>query len=75
MPIELHPAWRFDCDECGRENFVRVIVGQFDEQTLEELRTEHGIQPWEAGDWLSMPSSVTCEHCGQHFDVQKDSTN
>ena len=29
--IELHPAFVWDCDDCGRENFVRSIVGEFDD--------------------------------------------
>lgn len=27
MTTELHAAWCYDCDECGKENFVRAVSG------------------------------------------------
>lgn len=34
MHAELHAAWAWDCDQCGRENFVRAIEGNIDEAAL-----------------------------------------
>jgi uncharacterized Zn finger protein len=65
--VELHPAFVYDCDECGRENFVRSIVGEFDEETLDEMREDHGITEYEAGDWHSAPRTVKCQFCGSVF--------
>jgi hypothetical protein len=69
--IELHPAFVWDCDDCGRENFERSIVGDFDEETLQQMRDEHGIQPWEAGDLHTAPTVVTCRHCGSVFGTDR----
>lgn len=68
--VELHAAYVFDCDECGRETFGRCRVGEFDEETEREMREEHGIQPWETGDWIQLPSSVVCNHCGAVLEVE-----
>jgi len=34
---------------------------------LAELRDEHGVQPWEEGDFVMMPEAVHCPHCGREF--------
>lgn len=65
--VTMRPAYAWDCEECGRENFARGIVREFSEDELQELREEHGIQPWESGDFMSMPESVKCGHCGAAF--------
>lgn len=65
--IELHLAFVWDCDDCGRENFVRSIVGEFDEDAMKEMREEHGITAYECGEWHTAPTSVTCQHCGSTF--------
>lgn len=70
--IELHPAFVFDCDSCGRENFVRSVVREFDEETVAEMREDHGIQPWEVGDFQMAPESVTCKYCGCKYEVNHD---
>jgi DNA-directed RNA polymerase subunit RPC12/RpoP len=65
--VELRPAYTWDCDDCGRENFARGIVPEFSEEEERELRDEHGVQPWEAGKFLMMPPEVQCSHCGSRF--------
>lgn len=65
--VELHPAFVWDCDNCGRENFVRSIVGEFDEETMREMREEHGITEYECGEWHTAPRSVKCRYCGSAF--------
>jgi hypothetical protein len=66
--VELRPAYVFDCDECGRENFVRGIVPEFSEEELAEIRLEQGIEPWEMGDFVTMPEVVKCQHCNAVFE-------
>lgn len=34
MTVELHSAFVWDCDECGKENFERAIEGGMDEAAL-----------------------------------------
>jgi hypothetical protein len=64
---ELHPAFSWDCDDCGAENFARCIVPEMSDEDLKELREDHGIQPWETGDLLMMPTEVTCSKCGAAY--------
>lgn len=66
-PVAMRPAYAWDCEECGRENFERAAVREFSPEELQELRDEHGVQPWEAGEFVGMPESVKCQHCGAVF--------
>lgn len=65
--VELHPAFFWDCPDCGRENFCRGIKPEFSSSELAELREEHGVQPWECGDFVMQPTEVTCNYCGKAF--------
>jgi hypothetical protein len=65
--VVLRPAYSWDCEECGRENFCRGVVPEFSEEDRQELRDEHGVQPWEDGAFVMMPTEVTCPHCGAVF--------
>lgn len=62
-PVELHQAYMWTCEACGRDNFERAI----------ELSPEQvaGMDlPYQAseGTWLTSPSEVTCQ-CGQTFEA------
>lgn len=70
--VELHPAHRFDCDECGRENFLRAMIPEFSDEDIEELFVEYGIDPDEGGVLISTPDSVTCQFCGAEFQIEID---
>ena len=70
--IELHPAYFWDCPECGRENFVRGISPEFTDEDLQVLKAEHGVQPWETGDFVMMPTNVECGECHAEFPVELD---
>ncbi|MEN6507150.1 MAG: hypothetical protein ABFD92_21655 [Planctomycetaceae bacterium] len=37
MTAELHPAFVWDCDSCGTENFTRVIEGNLDEAAFQAI--------------------------------------
>lgn len=65
--VELRPAFAWDCPECGREYFARAIVAEFSEEQMTELREDHGVEPWETGDFLVKPDTVTCTHCQVEF--------
>ena len=64
---ELHAAWRFDCNRCGLENFVRAVIPCSLEGQLPE-GFEFG--DFEGGEWITKPGSVTCSHCGAEFGVE-----
>lgn len=38
--VELHPAYVWDCDECGVENFERAIEGDLNEPIMQALDHE-----------------------------------
>lgn len=71
--VELHPAFVWDCDECGRENFERAIIPPF--QSIAEERHAYealGLTPGE-GFPVVAPFTVLCRRCGTQFDT--DVTN
>ena len=61
--IELRPAYSWDCDECGHENFVRGGIPDLCKQDLQFLKAEEGIEPWEIGQFTMIPTKVTCKNC------------
>lgn len=70
--VVLHPAYVWDCEDCGHENFARAIRYEAAPDEVDELRTEHGIQPWDEGEWLCAPMQVRCSHCKKSYDTQDD---
>lgn len=68
--VTLNPAYMWDCDECGTENFCRGIIAEMSEEDLAELREEHGIEEHETGDWMTMPETVVCKVCSAEFETQ-----
>ncbi len=74
---ELHPAYQWDCPECGHENFARAIVFDMpDDEKLELLQRSGELESYQTladlgegvdGDWMSAPESVTCEECDKIF--------
>lgn len=84
MKAELHAAFVWDCDECGRENFVRAIEGNIDEAALESAENRivgDLVAPAELVDdelraeflvqRISLaPDFVYCQSCGKSFPVE-----
>lgn len=68
--IELKPAYMWDCDNCGRENFTRGLVPELSQEELHELQEEYGIEQYDIGDFVMMPLSVTCKFCNCCFNTQ-----
>lgn len=68
--VELHPAFSWDCDRCGRENFTRGVRVSLSAEELEELREEFEIDPAAVGEFLGAPDQVECTHCGSQFDAE-----
>lgn len=67
--VELKPAFTWDCESCGRENFTRGVCPEMDDESQTEMRLEHGIDPDEDGRWMMMPTQVTCARCGACFET------
>jgi hypothetical protein len=65
--VEMLPAFCWTCERCGLENFVRAVTADFSPEELNELRQEHGVNPWEAGEFVQKPNTVTCKGCSSKF--------
>ena len=70
--VELHQAFVWDCDECGRENFCRAVVAEFSEEQKAEVAEDWDLSPEElrTGLWMTRPDEVTCTHCGTTFEAK-----
>lgn len=67
--VVLRPAYAWTCPECGRDHFCNGVVPEMSEDDLAELREEHGIEVEAEGDFVVMPESVHCDHCGVDFET------
>lgn len=67
--VELRPAWAWDCDRCGRENFTRAVVPCSLEGVLPD---GFDASDFEGGEWVTKPDVVECEHCGLRSVVEDD---
>lgn len=67
--VELRPAWEWTCDVCGEDRFVRAVVVEMSPSEMQELRDEHGIQSWSAGDFMTIPDWVECP-CGHSYQTK-----
>jgi len=54
--VELHNAFVWDCESCGRENFVRAVTTKLDVQGLGSI-----------GQWVTRPDTVRCTHCSATY--------
>lgn len=68
---ELHPAYVWDCDACGRENFERATLRELSDEERRELYEEHDIEPPFGCHFQTCPDFVKCKHCDATF-VAKD---
>lgn len=59
--VELFNAWRWDCTECGRENFERAI------HISKEIVLEHIPIEMDDMDLLVFPSEVKCRFCATKY--------
>jgi hypothetical protein len=71
--VELHMAFLWTCDDCGRDNFVRGVTVAPEAIDPDELPGD--VAEWldagGDGGWMSAPDRVTCEHCRATFDTEQ----
>lgn len=73
--VELHRAFFFTCDECGRDTFVRGIKLEPESELYSELTEAVEAMPdFDSDDdfeWMLAPEVVTCsfEDCNQTFET------
>lgn len=65
--VELRLAFAWTCPECGTDHFERSINAEMSPRELDELRVEHGVQPWESGHFHTSPNVVVCPDCENQF--------
>ena len=71
--VELHAAWRWDCDACGLENWVRGIHLEEEHLTPTQINIL-GEAEW----WVCYPAEVECKNCKSGYVVAqglKDTTD
>jgi len=64
--IELRNAFAFDCEDCGRENFVRSVVCEMSQEDREQLDMQNGFE-FTNGQWVTAPEFVQCSFCKSEF--------
>jgi hypothetical protein len=74
--IELHQAFFFICDDCGRDNFARGDIVSPEKINPSEIDTGYeelteNLREYLAngGTLTKAPDRVTCGHCGAQFQV------
>lgn len=69
---ELHPAFVWDCEKCGEENFCRSIVKEISAEEQAEIAEHYGLD--DDGPLRIMtaahPEFVTCEHCEAEYEAR-----
>jgi L-asparaginase II len=67
--VELHQAYSWCCDHCGRDNFVRAVTVELSEEDRQQMALECGDEDWTTGRWVAAPEVVTCETCGTEYET------
>lgn len=67
IEIELHHAYMFDCNHCGRENYVRPIHRELDLEEATTLKDKYNIDQESIGRFEIVPDYVQCHHCHAKF--------
>lgn len=65
--VELRTAYVWTCEECGRDNFARSVVFEFDDETRAELEEKYGDEEFDEGEWVRIPDEVECVFCLEKY--------
>lgn len=73
--VELHEAFFWACDDCGRDNFARAVEIEPESDLIaDEDRVEAAVAMATAGAnggaFLMRPGEVKCSWCGAEFNVE-----
>lgn len=68
--VELHSAFMFCCDSCGRDNYFQGIPATVEE--IAELMEDGCLEmvPPSGVGMLRVPDEVECYHCQARFAVE-----
>lgn len=67
--VELIPAHVWTCPECGTDQFERCVAVDMDQDGMEQIREDFGIEPGQDGVFLVAPREVTCDGCGKSYEA------
>lgn len=76
VTVELSPAYVWDCDKCGRENFQRAVSVFLDSRNEKDRDIIRAMWDLASADDVPLderfrvstrPDQVTCKHCGTDF--------
>ena len=67
--VELHQAFSWICDGCGKRNFERAIESEMSPEDEMAEKEKFGIDPGEEGMFLMAPRGVKCKHCDEEYEV------
>ena len=71
--VNLSVAYTWLCPECGRRNFAQGIDPKdLTKEELEAARAALGIEPWEAGELITIPAQVVCRKCNIAFGTKEE---
>ena len=70
--VELHQAFLWVCEDCGRDNFVRSVVVEPETIPAHVLAAAEESFGDCDGILVTAPTVVTCEHCGAEFSAMDD---
>ena len=65
--VELRPAYTWDCNACGQENFARAIVIEMSVEDARKIREDVFGDPEDKGFFFGVPKCVACVACGEVF--------
>ena len=71
--VELHQAFLWTCDDCGRDNFARAVTLAPESVDPDDLpgdladEVREWVESGGDGAFLASPDRVTCDHCGATF--------
>lgn len=70
--VWLRRAFSFVCPGCGHQNFDHPPPSEFTDDEIAALREEHGIRGEELGDFVELPTNVTCAGCRAEWEATFD---
>lgn len=59
--VELHPAFMWDCESCGAENFVRTLAHNPEPVSVDDPDVTVTVE------YFSSPAIVKCGSCNTSF--------
>lgn len=71
--IELHEAFFWICEACGRDNFIRAVshIGFPPDMSAKEKKaTAKLLGEDKTFGWTEVPKEVTCESCKETFPAE-----